>query len=288
MAGNADTLRREISHGGGNMLKYIILGVVQGLTEFLPVSSSGHLTIAEALFHLESPDANLTLDICLHLGTLLAVVWFLRAALLPYITVAGWKDAGRRRVAFLVFAASIPTAIIGLSLKDTFEKMFASPSLVCLFLAVTGVLLLLADSRKAMVSQPVLSELPLWKALLIGLFQGIAITPGISRSGSTIAGGMLLGIPGVEAARFSFLLSIPAVGGAALLQARKIMKAGLPADFAPSELMVGFLTSAAVGLLALKLLQFVLERQKLSVFAYYLFAASIIAFSILSLSGGPR
>lgn len=274
------------------MESFLLLGAIQGLTEFLPVSSSGHLTIAQAFLGFANPEKNLVLDLVLHVGTLLAVCWYFRADLLPFLHPSGWRDPRRLRLALLVILASLPTAAIGLGFKDLFEEIFASPRLVCLALAITASLLLAAERFARPPLHDQAESAPWWKALVIGIAQGIAVTPGISRSGATIATGLLLGLPGPEAARFSFLISIPAVGGAALLEARKlwqpIQSENIASTLAPSGLALGFLASAMTGLLALHLLHVVVRRQKLSWFSWYLYAAAGVAFILLTVRGVPQ
>jgi undecaprenyl-diphosphatase len=265
------------------MLSTFFLGIVQGITEFLPVSSSGHLTIFQALFGMKNPDANLTLDIILHGGTLLAVIWFFRADLRPFFTVSGWRDPSQRSLARTLILGSAVTALIGLSLKDQFEQLFGQPKIVCGTLFLTGVILLLAHhfGKKASTFRA-LSECTMVQALLIGFAQGIAITPGISRSGMTIAAGILCGLSGSDAARLSFLLMIPAVGGATLLEFRKFFKLGLPAGLSGAELAVGGLSALVFGWLSLTLLMSIMKKQRLHLFSYYLFTASLLAYVALN------
>jgi len=277
------------------MFEGILLGVIQGLTEFLPVSSSGHLTIFQALLGMKDPDSNLALSIILHTGTLLAVMLYFRADLAPYFSLKGWHPGPQRRIAGLVIAGSIPTALIGLGFKDFFEKLFASPQFVCFALLITAALLFTADRRTAVqtseisTNQPAgeltMSTLSFTSALIIGIAQGFAITPGISRSGSTIAVAMLLGVAGPEAAKFSFLLMMPAVGGATLLELKKIFKSGIPADLDLTGAAIGGAFSFMTGLLALGLLMYILRQQKLRYFSYYLVVLSLVAFITLRLTG---
>lgn len=255
------------------MFRYFFLGIVQGITEFLPVSSSGHLAVFQSLFGMENPDSNLVLDVLLHFGTLLAVVWYFRSDLLPYFTRTGWTDPLRKKILFVVFLASIPTAAIGLGFKDFFESLFSSPRAVCGFFFLSGLFLITCD-RLGRATHDI-GEFSFWRTIILGIAQGIAVAPGVSRSGATIGTGILLGLSGVQAARVSFLLMIPAVGGATLLEARKIFKLGLPAGLEIWPLSVGMLASLVSGILALKLLNFILEKQRLRYFGYYLIAASI-------------
>ncbi|KAF1083402.1 MAG: Undecaprenyl-diphosphatase [Candidatus Rifleibacterium amylolyticum] len=267
------------------MLTYIAQGLVQGLSEFLPVSSSGHLALMQHFFNFEDPDANLLTTVALHFGTLLAVLYYFRADILPYFTPSGWKNPDRRKIAMLVVAGSVPTALIGLGFKKHFESLFANPSAVCIALFITGLLLLICEKLKKQDNQQNLESISWWKAVSIGLVQGLAVTPGISRSGSTIATGLLLGIKGEDATRFSFLLMIPAVGGATLLKVKDLFETGLPESIEPAGLAAGTLVSVITGFLALKLLVYMVKQQKLSYFAYYLFCVSTISLILIQFAG---
>lgn len=260
------------------MLNIALQGFIQGLTEFLPVSSSGHLTLFQFFTGRNDLEANLAADVALHFGTLLAVIFFFRHEIKPFFTLSGLKDSKTRRLAALIFVASIPTAIIGLAFKKQFEALFANPIAVCIALFATGLLLLVAEKIKARQSDRLeLESISFFKALIIGTAQGFAITPGISRSGSTISTALIAGLNGEDAARFSFLLMIPAVGGASLLEMRKVFEAGKVVGYLPSELLVGLFVAAITGFAALKLLVFMIKKQKLSLFSYYLFAISAIS-----------
>jgi undecaprenyl-diphosphatase len=241
------------------LLQALILGVVQGLTEFLPVSSSGHLALAQSLIPgFEQP--GVFLDVMLHVGTLAAVAVYFRRELgqlaraLPGLWPgAAGKDKESRRLLLGIVAASIPTAVIGILLEDRVEAFMSSVPIVGAALMVTGLWLLAGEAlgRKAE-ARP--GSPGLGRSLLIGLAQGIAVTPGISRSGSTIATARALGATGPEAARFSFLLSLPAVGGAALLTALKNREAILAstgeqiAAYAVGPLVAGLVGFVAIGL----------------------------------------
>jgi undecaprenyl-diphosphatase len=264
------------------LLNNILQGVIQGLTEFLPVSSSGHLTVFQHFTGNTSFEANLFTDIALHLGTLIAVIYYFRKDLLPFLTIKGWQDKANRKLAFLIIAASIPTVAIGLGFEKQFEKLFSSPSLVALAFIITGIILLASEKLKSKNSEnelASLAELSYKKAALIGIVQGLAVTPGISRSGSTIAAGLFCNLKGEDSARFSFLLMIPAVGGVSLLHTIKAFKQGIPPGIDSMGLLIGVIVSAIVGLLSLKFLVYIIKKQKLSYFSYYLFAisASILA-----------
>lgn len=267
-------------------IQAIVLGVVQGLTEFLPVSSSGHLVLAQAIFgeSFEFRDMAVAFDLALHLGTLVPVLYFYRADLRriltsalsrPQLDVMGWIRGDEARwLAFMVVLGTIPTALIGLFLKDGFEALFHSPRAVSVALFVTG--LLLWSTRWSERAEGTRS-LGVWIALAIGLAQGLAITPGISRSGSTIAVALLLGLERDQAARFSFLLSIPAITGAAVLVAKDGV--GVP-DGAWGALAAGCLSSMAVGYAALVLLVALVRRGGLHRFAWYLWPVAAVGFAL--------
>jgi undecaprenyl-diphosphatase len=249
-----------------------LLGAIQGLTEFLPVSSSGHLTLAKAAFGFEAVSGPL-LVVALHLGTLLAVLWVYWRDLLGLLREA---LHGRLRPLLLLFLGSLPAGIIGLSLKSQLEALFERPEVAAGCLLFTASLLLVSDIWQRRQAPPVvpdraldpsgIASLSYRQALIIGVMQAVAILPGVSRSGSTIATGLLVGLDAARAARFSFLLSLPAVGGATLLEcldasAEEARQGGL--------LLFGVLISALVGLASLKLLLVVLRRGAFRWFALY-------------------
>lgn len=268
------------------MLNSIFQGIIQGLSEFLPISSSGHLTLFQYFTGNHNLEANMTTDIALHFGTLIAVCFYFRKDILPYFTISGWKDAMRRKIAWLIIIASIPTGLIGLGLKKYFEAMFSSPKAICVALFITGILLLISERLKMRnQNQTTLPELSYGKAIVTGIAQGIACTPGISRSGTTIAAGLLMGLKGEESARFSFLLMIPAVAGATLLDIIKVIKNGTPDGLVISDTIVGAVVAMITGFMALKFLVYIINKQKLAYFAYYLFAVSIICFTLIQFAG---
>jgi len=259
-------------------LSSILLGIVQGLTEFLPVSSSGHLVLFQNLLGFHEPE--LLLDTSLHIGTLAAVLLYFRgdvAAMLGELRdmAAPRKgDAPNRSLAerirgsmvVWVLVGNIPTALIGLGFRAPLERMFGSVSLVGAMLLVTG--LLLAITRLVPAGD---RRLGLAAALAVGAAQGLAIIPGISRSGATIACGLLLGLDRDLAARFSFLLSIPAIVGALIIQVAAERATG-PGVFV---LLAGGGTAALVGLFALRLLMGMVRGGRISWFAPYCGAAGL-------------
>ena len=193
----------------------IILGIVQGLTEFLPVSSSGHLAITQDIIGLDAGKIPVIFDLLLHVATLLAVLIYFRKRLIS-LTCAVFDRSRReeRRLIMLLCVATIPIVITGLSLKDPLEQVREDPVTVSLLLCITGLILFLPGLIKA---KPTRTP-DVRSSILMGLAQALALLPGISRSGSTIAAGLALGIRPALAAEFSFLLAIPAISGATLLK----------------------------------------------------------------------
>lgn len=244
----------------------ILLGVLQGATEFLPVSSSGHLVLAQHLLgDFEQP--GVLFDVLLHVGSMVAVfLYFWRdlCGLLSSLWRKDEKAAQQRYMVGLLIAGSIPTAIIGLLFKDFFIGLFERPAIVCVMLLVTGSLLWIAERlRNREVSR---TKMSLVDAIVVGTVQGCAIIPGISRSGSTIAALLLRGVDGETAARFSFLLALPAVCGAALLSLKD-----LDSIAAASVLpyVAGTIAALITGLLCIHLLMGVIRRRRLHWFAFY-------------------
>lgn len=261
------------------------LGLVQGLTEFLPISSSGHLVLFERLLGVKSP--GLTFEIAVHAGTLLAVVWVYAADIGRMIAALGTglgaalRGGGSRalvrnpdsRLALLVLAGTVPTGVIGLVFKPTFEALFDSLTAVAFFWLVTGVLLWFggrAVGRRGRGTE----GLSLTDTLFVGLMQGAAIAPGLSRSGTTIAAGLLRGLAPEAAARFSFLLSLPAVAGAALLDVKDIAAGGSPVPL--GVMGVGAAVAVVIGVFAIRFLLRVLAAGQLRAFAYYVWALGLL------------
>lgn len=276
-----------------NMENAILLGIIQGLTEFLPVSSSAHLVIAQSFlkgFH----QPGILFDIVLHMGTLVAVIFFLRKeiyallkALLPKSFYGIPPDDARltaisaeRKTIRNIIIATLVTGIIGFSFKEEVEKLFASPAVAAFMLVITGVLLFLADRIKT--GRRVEERITVTDSIIIGIAQGMAIIPGISRSGATIALGIFRGLTHETAARFSFLLSIPAVVGALVLEAQHI---SMVSHIDTAAYAAGFAVAAIVGFLSLNLLFLMLKNRRLGIFAYYCWA---VGFSVLLLNAFSR
>lgn len=253
-----------------------LLGLIQGLTEFFPVSSSGHLAIAQHFL----PGFNqpgLLFDVLLHAGTMAAVMLYFRRDLMLLLRCcAPGGDSTDRRVLGLLILASVPTAIIGLAAKDLVEQLFEMMPVIGAMLLVTGLLLFYAGRVRGD-GRP-LGEMNRVDALLVGIAQGLAVMPGVSRSGATIGCLLLRGVNAEAAARFSFLLALPAVGGATLLQLKdlgQVSSGEIPAY------VIGTLIAFASGMLAIRLLLSVLQRRRLGSFALYclLLGSVIIATS---------
>jgi undecaprenyl-diphosphatase len=247
-------------------LNAILLGILQGLTEFLPVSSSGHLVIAQAMLP-GFAQPGVVFEVLLHAGTMAAVMVYFRRECLQ-LASAPFRPATEsrpdRKLLLLLAAGSVPTAIIGLLLKDHVETLFENLTVTSLMLLITGVLLFVSERFRGEGRRE--ADLNLRDALLVGLVQGAALLPGISRSGSTIAVLLLLGVAGETAARFSFLLALPAVAGATLLSLRELSV--LPPGTLPVYL-AGAGMAFLVGMVSIHLLLAVVRRKRLVAFALY-------------------
>lgn len=244
-----------------------ILGILQGLTEFLPVSSSGHLVLARALLKVEP--GGITFEVMVHFGTLMAVVVYFRAQILRLIQSLFDKEMKQERavLGYLVIG-TLPAGVVGLTLKEFFETAFSHQGVTSAMLLVTGLILLATRfARKGN------SRVGLLSAIVMGIGQALAIMPGISRSGSTIAAGMFAGVEPSKAAEFSFLLAIPAILGATVLEFESLF-------WLDSHLLGKYLLGAGlaflVGLFAVYAVMATVRRGKLEYFAYYCFAAGAV------------
>lgn len=296
----------------------LLLGIIQGLTEFFPVSSSGHLVLGQAALGIELP--GMMFDVAVHVATLLSVLVVYRAKLWSLVRGMGGKGEDSSWSYILKLGlATVPAAIVGLTLEDYFEARFDDPIFAATMILVTGTIVwstrwalathkfgvmeilplvfaagvslwagtiipfvgvlaleaaLMAFARKTAPSEVLLGE-PRWSgALLMGIAQAIAIFPGISRSGSTVITGLWRRIDPIAAAEFSFLMSIPAILGAAVLQLPDALETGL--SVAPSVLLVGFVGAAISGVAAITFFVALLRRQNFFVFAYYCWAAATL------------
>jgi undecaprenyl-diphosphatase len=257
-----------------DLLTVALLALIQGITEFLPVSSSGHLVIAQHFLSWNRD--NVLLDATLHLGTAAAIVWVFRNDILSIVSGLVSRDAAKKRAslrttAFLALA-TIPAAVVGVVFKDFFEGMFRNPRATGILFFVTAAFLFASALRKRP-SGPL--DAP--KAAAIGIAQALAILPGVSRSGTTISTALLVGTERKEAGRFSFLLGLPVILGAAFLELRGVSAGSL----SPGLLVAAFVLSLAVGIAALKLLLGFVDRGKLHYFGYYLVALGIVCLIFL-------
>ena len=267
------------------LLEAILLGVIQGITEFLPVSSSGHLLLAQYFLGLDQSRFGLSFDVALHLGTLLAVVAFFWWELLRMARAFLRSFVDRdltdpdQRLAYLILASTVPAVFIGYFFEGFFSTAARSPLIVAFGLALVGVMFIVAEAvgRKSRFA----SKLGFGGAFGIGLAQAAALIPGVSRSGATITLGLFLGLRREEAARFSFLMSVPVIAGAGLLEAVKVVGGGVGGQ----DLFlfgVGFVCSAVVGYLAIKFFISYVADHSLRAFAYYRFAlAAIVVVALL-------
>lgn len=258
----------------------LLLGLLQGLTEFLPVSSSGHLVIVQHFLPgFDQP--GLAFDILLHLGTMVAVLIYFRRDI-GLMLASPWQSGPQartyRRMLGLIVLASVPTGLIGLGFKDFFEGLYENVRLVSLMLLVTGVLLFLSERFRRPGRKE--GQLTLSDALVVGTVQGFAIIPGISRSGSTISALLLKGVDGETAARFSFLLALPAVFGAALLSLRDLQQV---AQAEVPMYLVGAGTAFIVGLCSIHCLMAVVRRKRLVGFAIYCWILGVTMLTVTSL-----
>jgi len=265
------------------ILESFVLGAIQGLGEFLPISSSAHLILAPWLF--KWPDPGLGFDVALHWGTLLAVLVYFRhdvgllvrgfwTSLFP--STRDFQNNAHQKLAWLLIVASVPGAIIGKLLEKKAETIFRSPLLIAVTLAVFGLLLLAAD-RYGRKSEG-LDKASWLHAILIGLSQALAIIPGVSRSGSTIAAGLGMGLKREDAARFSFLMSMPMILGAGLLKLKDF-----GSGVTHAELAVGFITAAVFGFLSIQFLMRYLSNHSYGIFVWYriILAAVVVAVALI-------
>ena len=245
----------------------IVLGILQGLTEFLPVSSSGHLVLAQKLLGVKQ--SGVTFEVLVHLGSLVAVLIYFRKKIWLLIkSVFNSQYAEYRKVVVFLVVGTIPAVIVGFSLKDFFERSFSSPVLAASMLLATGAILL--STRFVRKGN---RRVNLAAAIIMGIGQAISILPGISRSGTTIASGMLWGVDPSEAAEFSFLLSIPAIAGAVVLNAREL--AALE-PYLAGQYLAGTVSAFVFALLAVYTVLAVVRKGKFEYFAYYCFAAGLL------------
>lgn len=249
----------------------IILGLVQGLTEFLPVSSSGHLVIAQTFLGVPSP--GVFLEVALHVATLISVMVVYRGKLLELLLGTLRRDATALRYVGMLILATLPVVVIGLFFRDAIESAFDTPYVTGFMLLVTGLILY----STTWTLQPRPADEPRTRhALAMGLSQCLALLPGISRSGTTIAAGLWTGLRGERAAEFSFLMSLPAIAGAAILQIPDVGSATFD-----GPLLAGFLAALVSGIVAIKSLVWLVRRQGFHHFAWYVWAMGLFFLAYL-------
>ncbi|MBI1910125.1 MAG: undecaprenyl-diphosphate phosphatase [Deltaproteobacteria bacterium] len=264
-----------------SLFQAAILGIVQGFTEFLPISSSGHLVLFQKFFGFTNPKEVLAFDVALHLGTLLSVVAIYWKDLGRMVLGVFGKDRTGRRLVLLLVVATLPAVAVGLLFKGTIERLFAASSTLPFEFLFTGFVLwgtrYLARYEKGTPPKGE-GEVSSRDAFWVGWAQALAIIPAVSRSGMTVAAALFLRFDQRFAARFSFLMAIPAILGAGLLEAREM------AHFDSSLILpvvVGSLVSAVSGFLAIRWLIGVISRGRLHFFAYYCWAVGIFSFFFL-------
>ncbi|MDD2404512.1 MAG: undecaprenyl-diphosphate phosphatase [Victivallaceae bacterium] len=258
-----------------NLIEIAVMAVFQGIAEFLPISSSGHLAVLAKLSG-QSAESAVNISIVLHAGTLVSIVLFYFKSLLNLLNRQGI------RTVMLIFVGSLPAGVAGIVIK-----LLKLDDLLALQMLVVGTgflftAMLLRNGLKSSTDDGIkLEEMTIKQALLIGIAQAIAICPGISRSGSTIASALKLGVKKADCARFSFFLAIPAIGGATLLQLISALKKSGTENIAlfSTEVIIGFSISVVVGFVALKLLISMLNRGKLEYFSWYLWVIGIVVLS---------
>ncbi len=267
-----------------NYFEAIILGLVQGLAEFLPISSSGHLALLQQAFGIHE-DKVLLFAVLLHVGTLISVfivywkdIWELIVELCLTIrdlcTGKGLRLAERpiRKLGVMIIVATIPTAIIGLVFSDFFDSLYNSVIPIGVGLIITGFLLIFAEKKGE--GNRGIQQMNFRNAIFIGLVQGVAICPGISRSGSTLFGSLICNLDRKFAVKFVFLISIPSILGSAVLEAPAALEAGVTAaEVGP--VLVGMLVAAVSGLVAIKTMIKIVSDKKLSYFSYYVWVLGL-------------
>ena len=256
------------------------MGIIEGLTEFLPVSSTGHLILAGHLFGFEGEKAK-TFEVVIQLGSILAIAVLYRKKLFSLLNPKTLTDKTNKQLNLIhIFLGIIPAVIVGLLLHDFIKDVLFSPKAVLIGLVLGALLLIFADKKKTNITANTLDELSYKQALTIGLFQCLAVWPGFSRAGSTISGGLLFGANQKVAAEFSFILALPIMIGATGLDLIKSYDQLAGGDI--PVFVIGFLTAFVVAMIAVVSFLKLLDKLKLSVFGYYRIALAIVfAFIIL-------
>lgn len=252
----------------------IVLGIVQGATEFLPVSSSGHLVLTQELMGLAIP--GVVFEVAVHLATLVSILLVYRERVGRLLTGTLRREREALQYVGLLVVATIPAAVLGILFKDAIEAIFDDPMVAGVAFLVTGGLLW--TTRGALKRNPQ-ADPTLRTALLMGFAQAFALFPGISRSGTTVVAGLWGGVAGREAAAFSFLMAVPAIAGAAVLQLPELQGAGVPL----TPLLAGSVAAAVTGVLAIRSFVVLLQKQAFHRFSFYLWPLGVAFLLYLSL-----
>lgn len=254
-----------------SIIESIVLGLVQGITEFIPVSSSGHLLLTHEIFG--SSDNSLAFDVALHVGTLAALVVYFRKDILELIKNIGSKNKAGR-LARLLVSATVPAVVVGLLFSDYIDDNLRTPTVVAITLAVVGVLMLIADAKTTKKEE---KEVTKKQGMMVGVSQAIALIPGVSRSGITITTGIFSGMTRARSAKFSFLLAIPIIAGSAL---GILLKDGGGYTDGNWQIVLGIVTAFVSGILAIKILLGVITKMGLRPFAVYRIVLAVIVIAI--------
>lgn len=273
-----------------DIIQAIIIGIVQGLTEFLPISSSAHLIFIQELLGAEQ--ANLAFDVLLHFGTLIAVIGYFYKDIIEMIKAffssiadifrrrfrQGFKEDQYKKLAWMIIIGTIPVAIVGVLFNSQIEAAFHTLTIPAFFLLITG--LLLYTSQRINVGSRNIEKTGIKDSIIVGIGQALAIIPGLSRSGTTISSGLYLGFDKEFAAKFSFLLAIPAILGATVVQLKDITT-GL--DVNMTAYVFGFLAALVSGYLAISIVLKLIKERNLDIFAYYcwIVGAAILIYSLI-------
>jgi undecaprenyl-diphosphatase len=274
------------------IIQAFVMGIVQGLTEFLPVSSSGHLIIVPWVFGWDDAFiTSLAFSVMLHLGTLIALLIYFRADWLRLIPAGlatirdrSFRDDPDRRLAWLLVAATVPAAVVGFLFSDFFETQVRQIGLVAITLVIGGIILWVADRVGGRTKG--VEDVTFPVATGIGAAQALALIPGISRSGISISAGRFAGLDREAAARFAFLMATPITAGAIIFEGRKLLTGESGVDVAIGPLLVGLVSSLVAGLLAIRFMLSYLRTRSLSIFVWYRFALAALVFVLLAVRGG--
>jgi undecaprenyl-diphosphatase len=257
-----------------DMLEAIFLGLLQGLTEFLPVSSSGHLVIAQHFLGIRQP--GVTFEVMVHFGTLLSIICVFRQDIYN-LSRSFWDGAEQKKFLALLVIGTIPTGFMGFVLGSFFEKTFERPFIAGFMLLLTGLIVIIIHSVKIKTKD--IRSMTIWDAVIIGIFQGIAIIPGITRSGSTILGALWRGLNMETAVRYSFLMALPAILGATFYELYKLFGLEGATEFFPSTVsftLLAMLAAFLSGIFAITIFINLLKKGKFYYLAYYCWFIGIL------------